>query len=198
MPQSRCACSRVSRNPGISRYSPRIRFMRLSSGIGRLFTPFTPFTGGRPLTFSLCGGRYHHANRHSFAIGRIPHSSAPSTSTVLLCHVERPPSDGPVVVLYPQAFRLCLCGDRVGIRSAKEPYVVFIPRDAVLIDRDGREVRVVRFTRRLDTFALDGDGVSAAEPAGDAVRTESASRRMFRMTNEVDRLGRPILRESAE
>ena len=32
--------------------------------------------------------------------------------------------------------------------------MMFIPREAVLIDREGREVCVVPFTRRLDKIAL--------------------------------------------
>jgi hypothetical protein len=67
--------------------------------------------------------------------------------------------------------------------------MMFIPREAVLIDREGREVCVVPFTRRLDKIALQHNPRSSPH---------LRSPRIFRMTNDVDRLGRPILRERGE
>jgi hypothetical protein len=75
---------------------------------------------------------------------------------------------------------------------------VFLPRYAVLVDRDGREVRVVPFTRNLDKIALHHDAASTSERVEGDVSSRFRSKRIFLMTNEVDDLGRPILRERAE
>jgi hypothetical protein len=88
-----------------------------------------------------------------------------------------------------------MIGHTNGVPNAWRLLVAFIPRHAVLIDQNGREVAVVPFTRRLDWFVFNGEDASASERADEGVRPESRSRRMFRMTNEVDRHGRPILRE---